>query len=511
MNAFFYVCLPHIRLYGTLQIEIVKQLTFINFMRVVMAIKKSSNRNQSKKIYVIDTNVLLHDPHALFAFEGAAVGIPVVVIEEVDQFKREGTDRGRNAREVVRLLDELRSHGSLGEGIQLANGGTLRVFFAPLVPMHDVPLDLSVKDNQILLTALMLKREGYDVQFISKDLNARVKADALGIHAEDYLKEYVTESEFYKGWIKVQAPAVQFKKEYPQILDELAGDKVIVPNQFIMIESRNNPFNYQVYRYLGGNNFKQVQEPQLRWPLRPRNAQQLMAMDILLDPAVQLVTLFGPAGTGKTFLALLAGLQMVLADDVYEKMLVSRPVVPLGKDIGYLPGDIHEKLHSWMMPIYDNMEYIVHTAHSGGFVEPVSYHHEDEFQSKKKKKKFKKGKPKDKPNALVSLDDLIYRGKVSLEAITYMRGRSIPYQYILIDEAQNLTPHEIKTIVTRAGVGSKIVVVGDPYQIDSPYLDFGSNGLVRTSERFKGHSIFGSVFLEVSERSELSKLAGKLL
>ncbi len=475
-----------------------------------MAIKKSLNKNQSKKIFVLDTNVLLHDPAALFAFEGAAVAIPAVVLEEVDQFKREGTDRGRNSRQVIRYLDELRSHGSLGEGVMLANGGSLRVFFAPLGIVRDVPLDLSVKDNQILLIALMLKREGYDVQFISKDLNARVKADVLGIHAEDYLKEYVSEEEFYKGWLRVQAPAVQFKKEYPQILDELAADKAVVVNQFVMIESRNNPFNFQIYRYLGGSNFKQVVEPQLGWPLKPRNAQQLMAMDLLLDPSVELVTLFGPAGTGKTFLALLAGLQMVLAEDEYEKILVSRPVVPLGRDIGYLPGDIHEKLHSWMMPIYDNMEFIVHTAHGGGYVEQSGYQeHHDDF--KKKKNKFKKGKPKDKPNALVSLDDLIYRGKVSLEAITYMRGRSIPYQFIVIDEAQNLTPHEIKTIITRAGVGSKIVIVGDPYQIDSPYLDFGSNGLVLTSERFKGHSIFGSIFLETSERSELSKLAGQLL
>jgi PhoH-like ATPase len=484
---------------------------------MVMAIKKTriQKNNQPKKIYVLDTNVLLHDPLALFAFSGALIGIPVVVLEEIDQFKREGTDRGRNSREVIRQLDELRSRGSLGDGIELDNGGMVKVFFTPLISLPDIPLDLSVKDNQIILTALMLKRAGYQVRFISKDLNARVKADALGIPSEDYLKEFVSQEEFYKGWMVVQTPAIQLKKGFPDILLELAGDKVVTINEFVVVESRSNPFNNQVYRYLGGNNFKHVLDPQLRWPLKPRNTQQLMAMDLLLDQNVQLVTLFGPAGTGKTFLALLAGLQKVLVEDAYEKMLVSRPVVPLGKDIGYLPGDIQEKLHSWMMPIYDNMDYIVHTSLGGGGYSTRGGHQfedEDDSGYRKKKKKFKKGsKKKDKPNALGSLDDLIYRGKVSLEAITYMRGRSIPYQYILIDEAQNLTPHEVKTIVTRAGVDSKIVLVGDPYQIDSPYLDFGSNGLVRTSERFKGHSLFGSVFLEISERSELSKLAGQLL
>ena len=231
-----------------------------------------------------------------------------------------------------------------------------------------------------------------------------------------------------------------------------------------------------------------------------------MALDLLFDDNVQFVTLFGPAGTGKTFLALLAGLHKVLVEDAYEKILVSRPVVPLGRDIGYLPGTIEEKLRSWMLPIYDNMEFIVHSVHSGRHVEEVG--HEQENNNKRKKKKRHDSR---EATGLRPLDELTHHGKLSLEAITYMRGRSIPYQFILIDEVQNLTPHEVKTLISRAGTGSKIILAGDPYQIDSPYLDFSSNGLVVTSERFKGQPVFGTVYLETSERSELSKLAGELL
>jgi PhoH-like ATPase len=248
-------------------------------------------------------------------------------------------------------------------------------------------------------------------------------------------------------------------------------------------------------------------QPKLAWPLEARNPQQLMALDLLLDKDIKLVTLFGPAGTGKTFLTLLAGLQQVLIEDEYQKILISRPVVPLGRDIGYLPGDIQEKLHSWMLPIYDNIEFIVHQASMAG-------HLEDVVEEGRHRRKGKFGKSEYRRHVagdLGEVEQLMHRGKLSLEAITYMRGRSIPYQYIFIDEVQNLTPHEVKTLITRVGEGSKIILAGDPYQIDSPYLDFSSNGLVVSSERFKGQPIFGSVYLESSERSELSKLASELL
>lgn len=463
----------------------------------------------SKKLFVLDTNVLVHDPTALFNFKNEIVGIPSIVLEELDKFKGEMSERGRNAREATRLLDGMRDKGSLRDGVPLDNGGTLKVLFLPMDKLPRIPFLLDVNDNKILLTAFFMKQEGYDVIFITKDINARVKADVLGITAEDYLKEVISEDEFYRGWINVDVPAVELKRDFPSILDKLVDEKRLLINEFVLVTSQHNPYNYRVFRYLGGRHFRIVHEPLLKWPLKARNPQQLMALDLLLDNSIQFVTLFGPAGTGKTFLALLAGLHKVLVEDEYEKILVSRPVVPLGRDIGYLPGTVEEKLHSWMLPIYDNMEFIMHSSQVGQHFEELDG---DRHERRKGKKGGDRRDKQQKQNGtLRPMEDLVKHGKLSLEAITYMRGRSIPYQYILIDEVQNLTPHEVKTLVSRVGEGSKIILAGDPYQIDSPYLDFISNGLVITSERFRGQRVFGTVYLQTSERSELSKLVTELL
>jgi len=458
-------------------------------------------KKNEKKIYVLDTNVLVHDPHAMLGFEGAEVGIPAISLEQLDEFKREGTERGRNSREAVRILDDLRSRGSLRRGVELDNGSILKVLFVSDFKPEKFPFKLSIEDNEILFTAVSLKQQGYQVVFISKDINARVKADALGLETEDYLKEHISRDEFYHGWVRLQVPAVQLNKEIPSDLFEFEKEYPLVPNEFVIVESRHNPFNYRIFRYMGNSVFRPVVDPKFPWPFSARNPQQLMALELLLDPNIQLITLFGPAGTGKTFLSLLAGLYQVLVTHEYEKMLISRPVVPLGRDIGYLPGTMEEKLHSWMLPVFDNMEFISHASKVGKHFEEI-----DEDVRGTKHHHKKKGE-----RISFSLDDLMRRQKVSLEAITYMRGRSIPYQYILIDEVQNLTPHEVKTIVSRVGEGSKMILTGDPYQIDSPYLDFASNGLVVASERFKGQQIFGSVYLEVSERSQLSQLANDLM
>ncbi len=459
----------------------------------------------AEKIFILDTNVLVHDPAALFNFKGSLIGVPSIVLEELDNFKGELSERGRNAREAARLLDNLRERGSLQEGVALDNGGHLKVLFLPLDTMPKFPFYLDVNDNKILLTAFFLQQEGYDVRFISKDINARVKADAIGIHSEDYVKEKISADEFYKGWVTVEVPAVELKRDFPSILDKLVDEKMLAINEFVLVVSQHNPYNYRVFRYLGGRHFRIVHEPLLKWPLKARNPQQLMALDLLLDNNIQFVTLFGPAGTGKTFLALLAGLHKALIEDEYEKILVSRPVVPLGRDIGYLPGTVEEKLHSWMLPIYDNMEFIMHSTQMGQHFEDL------EGDRRGKNKKSAKHEKNRSQGSLRSMEELVKSGKLSLEAITYMRGRSIPYQFILIDEVQNLTPHEVKTLVSRVGEGSKIVLVGDPYQIDSPYLDFISNGLVVVSDRFRGQRVFGTVYLQTSERSELSKLVSELL
>ncbi|MBN1549464.1 PhoH family protein [Candidatus Babeliales bacterium] len=457
------------------------------------------------KLYVLDTNVLIHDPRALFTFGKDHVGIPFVVLEELDQFKRESSDRGRNAREAIRYLDSLRSRGFLSDGVQLDSGGTIRL----ILPTTDVSvkgiLQKDLADNDILMTTLLMRKAGWDAIFVSKDLNARVKADVLGIPAEDYLKGVVTWDEVYKGWVTIEVPSVQLKKQEPEELQQLLAQQTLHPNEFVMLQARNNPFNYSIFRYISGKIFKPVYQPRLDWPLEARNPHQLMALDLLLDPTVKMVSLIGPAGTGKTFLALLAGLHQVLMQDEYQKLLVSRPVIPLGPDIGYLPGDVQEKLRSWMQPVFDNVDLMIHTAGIHHHVSEVErgYHE----HQKKRHKKYKENDTK----RIFSIEQLEMEGKISLEAITYMRGRSIPFQFILIDEVQNLSPHEVKTILSRVGEGSKIVIAGDPFQIDAPYLDFSSNGLVVASNKFKGQSLFGNVFLEISERSELSRLAAELL
>ncbi|MGE0010460.1 MAG: PhoH family protein [Candidatus Babeliales bacterium] len=469
----------------------------------------------SQRIYVLDTNVLVHDPNAFNTFENAQVGIPITVLEELDAFKSENSERGYSARETIRKLDALREKGSLREGVQLDNGATLRVLFLPESVPTSMPFGVDKHDNLILATVLALKDIGEDVEFITKDINARVKADVLKISTEDYLKDDISRTHFYKGWVQISVPAVSLKNDVPKELIDLERETKLLVNQFVLVSSNNNPFNYVLFRYLGDKRFLRVAPPDFRWPIQARNPQQLMALNLLCDPKVQFVTLFGPAGTGKTFLALLAGLHQVLIQDEYRKMLVSRPVVPLGKDIGYLPGTVEEKLHSWMLPIYDNMELIMHAAQISKQVRP----YEESFGKKEKgdhkdHKGYKDHKDdkhsKRKAHAVATLDDLIEKGKLSLEAITYMRGRSIPYQYILIDEVQNLTPHEVKTLVSRVGEGSKIILAGDPYQIDSPYLDFGNNGLTVASDLFKGHAIFGTVYMDHSERSELSQLVSDL-
>jgi PhoH-like ATPase len=466
----------------------------------------------AKKAYVLDTNVLVHDPLALYAFGQSMVAIPVMVLEELDQFKSENSDRGRNARDSIRRLDTLRERGALNQGVTLDNGGELRIIIAPAKELDEF-IAGRFGDKGILAAAAYLKKQGYDVRFISKDINARVKADVLGIQAEDYLKDRVRPEEFYKGWMREAVSANDLKKEYPVILRDIVAERHLYVNQFVWLYNQHNECNYRLFRYQGGEQFTQVYMPELVWPLQPRNSEQLMAMDLLMDPEIQLITLLGPAGTGKTLLSLLAGLHQVLIRDLYRKLLIARPVVPLGPDIGYLPGDIHEKLHSWMQPIYDNMELITHDS-LGGSAQP-KYDHLRTVACEARRRPREGSRSKDRAKAhkymLRPLDRMIREEKISLEAITYMRGRSIPYQYIFIDEVQNLSPHEVKTIITRVGEGSKIVLSGDPYQIDSPYLDFSSNGLVVVSNAFKGQKIAGTVYLDITERSELSRIAGELL
>ena len=489
-----------------------------------ISINNQTQNNQENKslfrpnrIFVLDTNVLLHDSKSIFSFKGVVVGIPFVVLQELDTFKSNSGELGRNSREVIRTLDELRSRGCLSLGVELnhnTNDAILKVLPTPDYSVPEVAYG-DIVDDLIIKTVQTLVDQDNKVTFVTKYINARVKVDALGLDAEDYTKEQVSSEKFYKGWTKFAIPANELRQltftKLPEILQQQRiFTENLIPNEFLIIESENNPENNRLFRFTGGQNFKEVQNTKIIAHFGARNIQQLMALDLLRDDSIKIVSLVGSVGTGKTFLTLLMGLQKVATEHLYRKFLISRPVVALGADIGYLPGEVQEKLRYWMQPIYDNFEFIFSQLDKFGR-EQISH-----LGDAKERRQFKRhGKDKyhskDQDGEMSDLDLLQEKGIISLEAITYMRGRSIPYQFVLIDEVQNLTPHEVKTIVSRAGEGTKIIIAGDPFQIDSPYLDFSSNGLTITTEKFKGQSIFGTVFLEKSERSELAKLAAKIL
>jgi len=437
------------------------------------------------KIFVLDTNVLLHDPHALFRFEENTILIPITVIEEIDRFKKDMNETGRNARQVSRLLDELRQKGSLSAGITLDSGGSLRVALLNNEMLRHIPSELSDQksDNRILAVAAEAKSstDQIPVILVTKDTNLRIKADAIGIAAQDYESDKVDISELYSGFSEIDVPSETVDRFYGQGWAEPAEN--LLPNQYVLMRDAGNPSHSALAKYVSAQKkllpvIKTGKEGV--WSIHPRNREQTCALDALLDDSIKIVTLVGKAGTGKTLLAIAAGLHKAAEENVYNRLLVSRPVFPMGKDLGFLPGDIEEKLAPWMQPIFDNVELLL----SG---------HEAE-------KRHSKG-----------YRELMAMGIMEIEPLTYIRGRSIPNQYLIVDEAQNLTPHEIKTIVTRAGEGTKVVLTGDPYQIDNPYVDSSSNGLTYLVERFKGQEISAHITMMKGERSALAELAANLL
>lgn len=438
----------------------------------------------SKKVFVLDTNVLLHDPAAIFHFQEHEVVIPIVVIEEIDTFKKDQTEIGRNARNVSRQLDKLRAQGNLAAGVPLEGGGSLKVDVA-----HH-PLDLTITtldkhkaDNQILACALaLLGTRKEKVVMVSKDTNLRIKADALGLSAEDYTTDRVALDELYTGTATWTVDPVKVDQLFDGgFVPE--PDQFLNPNQFVTLVDRANESHTALGRFYASDGrvhpLKRLEMPP--WGVKPRNREQQFALDLLLDDSIQVVTLMGKAGTGKTLLAIAAGLQQVVDEERFNKLLVSRPVMPLGRDLGFLPGDISEKLRPYMQPIYDNLDFI------------VAANMEQRRRSSMTPAQLEEG------------------GYMAVEPLTYIRGRSIPNQYIIVDEAQNLTPHEVKTILTRAGDGTKIVFTGDPFQIDNPYVDASSNGLSYLAEHFKHLELSGHVTLVKGERSRMAELASNLL
>lgn len=437
------------------------------------------------KNFILDTNVLLHDPQSLFKFQDNNIIIPITVVEEVDRFKKDMNETGRNARMVSRILDSLREKGSLAFGVSMPGGGNLRVEFFTEKHFKNLPVDLRVDngDNRILAVALDVKDRFPDMQaiFVTKDSNLRIKADAIGVVAEDYESDKVDIQDLYSGTRSVEVPPEAVDRFYGQGWIEAPLE--LGANEFITLVDSSNPSHTAICRNDPDNGrvvpVRKIPKEGI-WSLFARNREQSFALDVLMDDSIKLVTLVGKAGTGKTLLAIAAGLHKTAEENVYNRLLVSRPVFPMGKDLGFLPGDIEEKLTPWMQPIFDNVELLI----SG---------HESE-------KRHSKG-----------YKELMAMGLLDIEPLTYIRGRSIPNQYLIVDEAQNLSPHEIKTIVTRVGEGTKIVLTGDPYQIDNPYVDASSNGLTYLVEKFKGQRIAAHVTLTKGERSELAELAANLL
>ena len=437
-----------------------------------------------KKNYILDTNVLLHDPNSLHRFEDNNVLIPIVVLEEIDRFKRESTELGQNARAVSRSLDSLRGTGRLSEGVALRNGGHLRVVFEKRKPSDKKHLIFSTDsvDNRILSLALTIKKQQPKGQttIVSKDINLRIKADAIGLMAEDYENDRVLIKDLYTGMIEVTASpdkVVAFRANGEL---ELNGGMQYFPNEYCTLLDESNPKRTALTKVdVKGTKLVPILDCREGvWGIKPRNREQHFAFDALLDDRVKLVTLMGKAGTGKTLLAMAAGLKRTVLDREFRRLVVARPTISMGKELGFLPGSLDEKLAPWMQPIHDALEML----------SDLNMGHEHRRSG-----------------------DLMRSGSIVVEALSYIRGRSIANQFMIVDEAQNLTPLEAKTIITRVGHGTKIIFTGDPYQIDNPYVDSSSNGFNYVVSRFRTEAIAAHIELQKGERSELAELAANIL
>lgn len=437
-----------------------------------------------KKSFVLDTNVLLYDPHAFLKFPDREVVLAFSVLEELGTMKRYRDELGKNARVALRLLDHIRlkESGDLHSGVSLENGSVVRIEVEPYAKNGSTS-ELLIREhkfsNKTILLAKSLQVSGQAVCFVSKDFVARLKAEAVGLEAEDY--------ENFKEAFDAVCYPIQEMQVPKRIIDSVYKDgkvkietkEPLTPHEFLKLKSEGNS-ELLVKHYLKDNfvgplhHFKKPV-----WGITPLNDEQRCAMELLLDEDIKLVVLVGQAGTGKTLLAVACGLAKVFNENVYSKILISRPIMPLGKDIGYLPGSKEEKLQSWMQPIYDNLEFLCETQGEEESSETLRW--------------------------------ILESQKIEMEAVTYIRGRTLPKSYVIIDEAQNLTGHEIKTIISRAGKNTKVILTGDPTQIDNPYLDKDTNGITLTIAKFRAHPIFGHVYLSTTERSQLAALAADLM
>ena len=441
----------------------------------------------TENIYIIDTSVCLTDFRCIYHYGKSNIVIPMKVLEEIDKHKKRQDSVGTNARNIIREFDLLRERGSLQNGVSLGNElGILRV---SRIDVEDIPPDFDESDpDHIIMTAAISeqkKNPDKKIIIVSRDINMRVMTDSLGIISEDYIENQVikVQSDLYTGFDTMLVSDEDIDDIYSDNLFPSYLDNVdLNNNQSIMMVSEINEKKSVLCRYRNGK-FRKVLDLNKKgvWGIKPRNKEQVFALDLLMDAKVPLVTLVGRAGSGKTLMAIAAGISQTITDPfnsghepAYRKLVISRPIQPMGNDIGYLPGTMEEKMHPWLMPIQDNLQYIL-------------------------------------GNDKATLEEYMEKGIIEVEALTYIRGRSISNAYIIIDEAQNLSLHEIKTILTRVGENTKIVLTGDIDQIDNMFLDETSNGLVHIVENFKSYDISGHITLSKGERSALATLASEIL
>lgn len=475
----------------------------------------------SQKTYVLDTNVLLSDPNSIFSFEEHEVIIPMAVLEELDRHKSRPDEVGKNARHVSRSLDEMRTKGSLINGIVLEAGGQPTGGKLKIVSINDdalskLPSELRERkvDNLIIALMVQLTNEAKRLEImhpvlVSKDINVRIKCDSLDVKCEDYKKLRVTSDpeKFYRGVTTLEVPEDVVDQFYHELTLDPAtflNGRTLFANQIVII--KNTLDGKTIKSAIAKFNDKDkllipIKKIDSAFGLVPRNKEQKFSLDLLYDENVKLLTLVGPSGTGKTLLAIAAALDQLKGlgsptQSRYNKLIVTRPVQPVGKDIGFLPGSLEEKMEPWIAPIRDNLNFLMDNKR----VTP---------SRKRSSSTDRSGKPTEDDGAYLSL--MQERGLIEIEAITFIRGRSIPNAFIIIDEAQNLSMHELKTIITRVGDGTKIVLTGDIQQIDNVHVDAFTNGLTYAVEQFKEYPITGHVALIKGERSELATLASKVL
>lgn len=463
--------------------------------------------NEGRKLFVLDTNVLLHDPMSLFRFKEHDIYLPIITLEEMDAHKKGLTEVARNARQASRYLDQLLNSApeSLKEGIPLhllghsdANG---KLFLQTEIAGAHLPESLpgGKADNQILAIVMALSKQISDynyVALVSKDINIRIKARALGLHAEDYTTDKVLEDSdvLYSGYRRIDGQFwlkhghnLSSWQENGSVFYRLESDDAatFTPNELLLDENSDTPFAARITAVEGSRvTLKTIRDfthsKNAVWGITARNWGQNFALNLLMDPNIDLVTLLGQAGTGKTLLTLAAALTQTLDDKRFNEIIMTRVTIPVGEDIGFLPGTEEEKMNPWMGALEDNLEVL--TRHEDGVMA------------------FARAMTQD-----------IVRSKIKIKSLNFMRGRTFQNKFLIIDEAQNLTPKQMKTLITRAGQGTKVVCLGNLAQIDSPYLTEGSSGLTYAVDRFQGWPHFGTITLQQGERSRLADYAIEVL